>query len=137
METFCSGFYKCLTSSWLFLLQISMWYLKIILFVPTYSNKLAPKTDNFLLNTKWHFNGHCLKRVKGHWRYLPLIPVWDMEKENCLHQKSLWNWQCQIHMKYGFDFDELQRNTEGLSSCLICYQLHWKVCEFSIFETYF
>ena len=49
--------------------------------------------------------------------------------------KSTWNMGTLIFNWN--DFDELQRNTEGLSSCLICYQLHWKVCEFSIFETYF
>ena len=46
-------------------------------------------------------SGTFFKRIKGHWRCLSLIPVWDIEKENCLHQKSLWNWQCHIHMKYG------------------------------------
>ena len=49
--------------------------------------------------------------------------------------KSTWNMGTLIFNWN--DFDELQRNTEGLSSCLICYRLHWKVCEFSIFETYF
>ena len=39
---------------------------------------------------------------------------------------SIFNWN---------DFYELQRNTEGLTSYLFCYQLHWKVHEFSIFGT--
>ena len=39
---------------------------------------------------------------------------------------SVFNWN---------DSYELQRNTQGLASCLVCYQLHWKVYEFSIFET--
>ena len=58
-------------------------------FCSTYSNRLAPKTNNFFLNTKWHFNGQFIKRVKGHLRCLSLIPVWHIEKENCV--TSIWN----------------------------------------------
>ena len=103
----------------LFLLQNSMWCLKIIFFVLTYSTNLHLKVT-IILNTKWHLYGQCLKElkdiedvrpssqsrtflrsVKGHWRCLSFILVRDIEKENCLHQKILWNWQCHIHMKYG------------------------------------
>ena len=35
------------------------------------------------------------------------------------------------------DLYELKRNTKDLSSCLICYQFHWKVLEFFIFGIYF
>ena len=38
---------------------------------------------------------------------------------------------------YWNDFYELQRNTEGLYSYLICRQLHGKVHNFSILGTYF
>ena len=41
---------------------------------------------------------------------------------------SIFNWS---------DFYELQRNTQGPASCLVYYQLHWKLHEFSIFGTYF
>ena len=41
---------------------------------------------------------------------------------------SIFNWN------YLYD---LQRNTEGLCCCLICYQLHWKARNFSILGTFF
>ena len=135
-----------------------MWYLKIIFFVITYSNKFAPKTNNFYGQFRRRVfediediedicpssqSGTFLKRVEGHWRCLSFIPVCDIEKENCLLQRSLWNWQYHILIKYGTsifncnDFYDLERNTECLTSCLVCYQLHWKLHEFSIFWTYF
>ena len=54
----------------------------------------SSQNQHVFLITKWHFNGKRLKRVKAHWRFLCLIPIWDIEKENCLHQESLWNWLC-------------------------------------------
>ena len=33
------------------------------------------------IQTNLHLKLKCLKRVKVHWRYLALIPVWDIEKE--------------------------------------------------------
>ena len=44
--------------------------------------------------------------------------------------KSKWNLRTTIFNWN--DFYDLQRNTEGLHSCLIYYQLHWKVHNFSI-----
>ena len=44
--------------------------------------------------------------------------------------KSKWNLGTTIFNWN--DFYDLQRNTEGLHSCLIYYQLHWKVHNFSI-----
>ena len=35
------------------------------------------------------------------------------------------------------DLYDLQKSAEGLYSCLICYQLHWKVYNFSNSGTYF
>ena len=60
----------------------------------------------------------CTKKV---YEIDNVTSIWNMGT-------SIFNWN---------DFYELQRNTEGLTSCLVCYQLHWKVPEFSILGTYF
>ena len=112
-----------------------------ICFVLTYSKKLAPKTNNFSKTQSDISIDIVSKRLKDIEDLCPSSQsrIWT-KKIVCTKKAykidsvaSIWimgtllfNWN---------DLYELQRNSENLSFCLNCYEIHWKVHTFSIFGT--
>ena len=95
------------------------------------------------LKHKVTFNGLCAKRLRDIEDVCPSSESQTFRKKIICTKKAYeiggvaftWNMGTSIFNWNGFY--EFQKNTKCLSSCLICFQFHWKVHKFYIFETYF
>ena len=113
---------------------------------PSYLKRLAQKSKQFYLFSQCFRNSDFCVQIKLYDTVTFLIQV--IHFVTCLEDShsglqgsisvsvaSKWNLGTSIFNWN--DLYDIKRNTEGLYSCLICYQIHWKVHNFSFLGAIF